>query len=268
MNMKVTLLTGASSGIGEVWADRLAAEKHNLVLVARSENKLKSLCTELSHKYDISAQYIAIDLTEPDADLRIFEETEKRKMTVDCLINNAGIGTAGDFTQIALIDEQAMMQLNIITLVSLTHRYLKLMRERNSGTIINVASMAAFMPAPFMAAYAASKVFVKSFTEALTEENRPFNIRIMLLCPGATETKFFESAKINQDDKKALLGNANIQTPAMVVEEAMKGLKTNKTIVISGLTNKIGARIGALIPNSMIMKFIANNARSTLQKAK
>lgn len=264
--MKVTLLTGASSGIGEVWADRLAAEKHNLVLVARSENKLKTLCTQLSRKYGISAQYIATDLSAPNADLRIFEETEKRKLIVDCLINNAGIGTAGDFTQIALADEQAMMQLNMITLVSLTHHYLKQMRERNSGTIVNVASMAAFMPSPFMASYAASKVFVKSFTEALAEENRPFNIRIMLLCPGATETKFFETAKMNQDDKKALLGNANIQTPEMVVEEAMKGLKSNKTVVVSGLVNKIGAKLGALIPNSMIMKFIASNARSILQK--
>lgn len=266
--MNVTLLTGASSGIGEVWADRLAAEKHNLVLVARSENKLKALCTELSRKYGISAQYIVVDLSKPGADLHIFEETGKLGLTVDCLINNAGIGTAGDFTQIALADEQAMLQLNIISLVSLTHRYLSQMRERNSGTIINVASMAAFMPAPFMAAYAASKVFVKSFTEALTEENRPFNIRIMLLCPGATETKFFERANINQDDKKALLGNVSIQTPEMVVEEAMKGLKTKKTIIISGLTNKIGAKLGALIPNSMIMKFIAGNARSTLQKKK
>ncbi|HEY1054263.1 MAG TPA: SDR family oxidoreductase [Emticicia sp.] len=264
--MKVTLLTGASSGIGEAWADRLAAEKHNLVLVARSENKLKTLCTQLSQKYGITAQYIAMDLSEPNADLRIFEETEKRQLTVECLINNAGIGTAGDFTQIALADEQAMIQLNVVALVSLTHRYLKQMRERNSGTIINVASMAAFMPSPFMAAYAASKVFVKSFTEALTEENRPFNIRIMLLCPGATETKFFETAKINQEDKKALLSNANIQTPEMVVEEAMKGLKSNKKIVVSGLMNKIGAKVGALIPNSMIMKFIANSARSTLQK--
>ncbi|RFS17804.1 SDR family oxidoreductase [Emticicia sp. C21] len=266
--MKVTLLTGASSGIGEAWAKSLAAEKHNLVLVARSENKLKTLCNQSSQQYGISVQYIVIDLTQPNADLLIFEETEKRKLIVDCLINNAGIGTAGDFTQIELADEQAMMQLNMITLVSLTHRYLKQMRERNSGTIINVASMAAFMPAPFMAAYAASKVFVKSFTEALSEENRPFNIRIMLLCPGATETRFFETAKINQEDKKALLGNANIQTPAMVVEEAMKGMKSNKTIIISGLTNKIGAKLGALIPNSMIMKFIANNARSTLQKIK
>lgn len=264
--MKVTLLTGASSGIGEAWADRLAAEKHNLVLVARSENKLKELCADLTRKYGITAHYIAIDLTKPDADLRIFEETEKRGLTVDCLINNAGIGTAGDFTQIALADEQFMIQLNIIALVSLTHRYLKQMRERNSGTIVNVASMAAFMPAPFMAAYAASKVFVKSFTEALSEENRPFNIRIMLLCPGATDTKFFEGAKLSQDDKNALLGNASVQTPEMVVEEAMKGLKTNKTVVVAGLTNKIGAKLGALIPNSMIMKFIANNARSTLQK--
>ena len=264
--MKVTLLTGASSGIGEAWADRLAAEKHNLVLVARSEAKLKELSTTLSRKYGVSVQYIAIDLSQPQADLRIVEETEKRKLAVEYLINNAGIGTAGDFTQLDLANELGMMQLNMMAVVSLTHHYLKQMRERNSGTIVNVASMAAFMPAPFMAAYAASKAFVKSFTEALAEENRPFNIRIMLLCPGATETKFFEAANINEADKKALLGKANIQTPDMVADEAMKGMKGQKTVVISGLTNRIGAKLGSLVPNSVIAKFIANGARSTFQK--
>ncbi|WP_337043127.1 SDR family NAD(P)-dependent oxidoreductase [Emticicia sp. 17c] len=266
--MKVTLLTGASSGIGEAWAERLAADKHNLLLVARSEDKLQQLSTYLSGKYGVSVQYIAIDLTKPNADWQIFEETEKRKLTVDCLINNAGIGTAGDFVAAELASELNMIQLNIVALVSLTHRYLKQMRERNSGTVINVASMAAFMPAPFMAAYAASKAFVKSFTEALSEENRPFNIRIMLLCPGATETRFFERANINEQDKKALLGNFTLQTSGMVVEEAMKGLKSNKTVVVSGFTNKIGAKLGAFIPNSVIMKFIAGNARSTFQKTK
>lgn len=264
--MKVTLLTGASSGIGEAWADRLAAEKHNLVLVARSENKLKQLCATLSQKYGVSAQYIVADLSQPNADLHIFEETEKRKLTVDCLINNAGIGTAGDFVQLNLASEQAMLYLNITALVSLTHRYLRQMRERNSGTVVNVASMAAFIPAPFMAAYAASKAFVKSFTEALSEENRPFNIRIMLLCPGATETRFFETAKINETEKKALLGQTTIQTPDMVADEAMRGMKDSKTVVVSGFSNRIMAKLTALVPNSLAAKFIAQGARSTLQK--
>lgn len=264
--MKVTLLTGASSGIGEAWADRLAAEKHNLLLVARSENKLKQLCATLSQKYGVSAQYIVADLSQPNADLHIFEETEKRKLTVDCLINNAGIGTAGDFVQLNLASEQAMLYLNITALVSLTHRYMRQMRERNSGMVVNVASMAAFIPAPFMAAYAASKAFVKSFTEALAEENRPFNIRIMLLCPGATETRFFETAKINETEKKALLGQTTIQTPDMVADEAMRGMKGSKTVVVSGFGNRIMAKLTALVPSSLAARFIAKGARATLQK--
>lgn len=265
--MKVTLLTGASNGIGKAWAERLAADKHNLFLVARSETKLKELCEKLSAQHGISAQYMAIDLSEPGADVRVFEETEKRGLVVDCLINNAGIGTAGDFIQVALAEQLAMLQLNITTLVSLTYRYLQQMRARNNGTVVNVASMAAFLPSPFMATYAASKAFVKSFTEAIAEENRPFNIRVMLLCPGATETSFFDTAKINAADKEALLGKANIETPEMVADTAMKGMKSGRLVVVSGRMNRIFAKLSSFVPNTMITKFIADSARSTLQKA-
>lgn len=262
--MKVTLLTGASSGIGEAFAWRLAAEQHNLVLVARSEAKLQRLCAELMQRYAITAQYVALDLTVPGADAQLFAETEKRQLDVTWLINNAGIGSAGDFTQLDLASELAMMTLNNAVLVALTHRYPPQMRARRSGTIVEVASLAAFQPTPFMAVYAATKIFVRSFTAAIAEENRPFNIRIMLLCPGATETGFFDAAHLDSAAKTALVGKA-LQTPGQVVAAAMRGLAAGKRVTISGFTNRLMARAATFLPNSLITFGLAKAFRPTFQ---
>ena len=143
--MKATLITGASGGIGEAFARALAAEKHNLILVARSEKKLHELCDELMLKHQITAHYVAIDLTEPDADLSLFKETERHAFEIDWLINNAGFGSMGDFAKLELENELEMISLNVLALVALTHRYLPKMRERKSGTIINV-SCGGFQP--------------------------------------------------------------------------------------------------------------------------
>src|SRR4028118_995401 len=143
----------------------------------------------LPHK--ITAHYIAIDLNEPEADKYLYEETEKHKMQIEWLINNAGFGSMGDFANLDLKRELEMINLNVSVLVALTHRYLRQMRERKSGTIINVASTASFQPVPFMATYAATKAFVTSFSEAIAEENRSFGITVTALCPGPTETNFF-----------------------------------------------------------------------------
>lgn len=261
--MKVTLITGASGGIGEAFARRLAGEKHNLLLIARSENKLKILCEELIQKHGIQAQYIAVDLTQPGADQLIFNETEKRNLQVDWLINNAGIGTVGYFSQLNLADELNMITLNITALVALTHHYIRPMFARKNGTIINVASLAAFQPTPFMTAYGASKAFVRSFTEALAEEYSPYPIRILLLCPGATETNFFDAAKVDSDTKKSM--DSNMQTPEQVVEAAMSALRTKKRVTISGGKNRLMARVGNFVPNSMAAKYIANMIRPKYQ---
>jgi uncharacterized protein len=260
--MNVTLITGASGGIGKAFAQRLAAEKHNLLLVARSEDKLRQLCDELSQKHNINAQYVALDLTKAGADEQLFAETEKRNLQVDWLINNAGIGSAGDFAQLDLNSELAMIQLNVSALVALTHRYLQPMRARKRGTIINVASMASFQPIPYMAAYAASKVFVRSFTEAIIEENRPYAIRIMLLCPGATETGFFDAAKVSANDILA----TDVETPEQVVNTALKGLQRGQQIAISGFKNRLGARLLALTPNKLITRFMASQLRPNFEK--
>jgi len=183
--MNTTLITGASSGIGEAFARKLAERGHNLLLVARSEDKLINLCNELGRAGSSHAQYFAVDLSLPESPARLFEETVKRDLQIDFLINNAGFGSMGEFATLDPERELNMIDLNVRALVELTHRFLQPMRERKGGVIINVASTAAFQPVPFMTTYAATKAFVLSFSEALWEENRAHGIQVMALCPGA-----------------------------------------------------------------------------------
>ncbi len=258
--MKVTLITGASSGIGEEFARRLAVEKHNLVLVARNEKKLHELCDELMLKYKIMAHYVVLDLAQYDSDASLFAETEKHGFEVEWLINNAGFGSIGDFVKLDRNRELDMIDLNIGALVALTHRYLAGMRERKSGTIINVSSAAGFQPIPFMATYAATKSFVSSFSEAIAEENRPFGIKILALCPGSTKTNFFAASNI---DKPIQVKGQ--QTAEQVVETALRAVKSGKTKAISGIANKVGAFFGKVAPSSLTAKVMAKALRSRHQ---
>jgi len=263
--MKATLITGASSGIGEAFARRLAAEGHNLVLVARSKDKLHRLCDELMIEHQITAHYVAVDLIDFEADQRLFDETEKYNLEVDWLINNAGFGSMGDFAQLNLESELEMIGLNVMALVALTHRYLRKMRERGSGTIINVASTASFQPVPFMATYAATKAFVRSFSEAIAEENRPFNINVLALCPGPTETNFFEAANIGTNVKDAFM-KKGMQTSEAVVEAALTALGRGKSVAVSGWTNWLMARLGNFVPNSLITRAVGGVLRPKFEK--
>lgn len=260
--MKATLITGASGGIGEAFARRLAAEKHNLVLVARSEDKLRQICDELSAKHGITANFVALDLTKVDADRKLFAETEKNGVEVDFLINNAGFGSMGYFAEEDRERELEMIALNISTLVGLTHLYLQKMCERGRGTIINVSSTASFQPIPFMATYAATKAFVSSFTEAIAEEYKPFGITISAVCPGPTDTNFF--AEANAQPLKA----KGMETPEQVVEVALAAVGSGRAKAISGLTNKIGAFFGSLVPNFIVTKVVAGVLRSKMDSKK
>jgi len=263
--MKATLITGASSGIGEAFARRLAAEKHNLVLVARSEDRLHRICDELMLEHKITAHYVAIDLIDFEADRRLFDETEKHNLEIDWLINNAGFGSMGDFARLELESELEMIGLNVMSLVALTHRYLQKMRERNGGTIINVASTASFQPVPFMATYAATKAFVRSFSEAIAEENRPFNINVLALCPGPTETNFFDAANIGTNVKDAFM-KKGMQTSEEVVEAALSALGRGKSVAISGWSNWLTARLGTFVPNSLITRAVGGVLRPKFEK--
>lgn len=261
--MKVTLITGASSGIGEAFARRLAEEGHNLVLVARSEDKLRSLCDELKEAHGITAHFIAIDLVDFEADRRLFQETERHGLEVDWLINNAGFGSMGDFAELDLERELEMINLNICALVALTHRYLKGMRERESGTIINVSSAAGFQPIPFMATYAATKSFVTAFSEAIAEENRPFGIQVLALCPGSTDTNFFKASNIDR-----MMKVKGQQTVDEVIDAALDAADGKRSKVVSGWANYLVASATNFVPNSLITKVIARGTRSRYQGKK
>jgi len=246
--MNTTLITGASSGIGAAFARKFAALGRNVFLVARSEEKLITICNELGRMSGIRAQYFALDLTEPDAPARLFEETKKRGLEIDMLVNNAGFGSMGYFDKLDPAREVEMITLNVRALVDLTYRFLLPMRGRKQGTIINVASTAGFQPVPFMATYAATKAFVLTFSEALWEENRPFGVHVMALCPGVTETNFFEAAKM---DRPPMRGS---QSPEEVVETAIRGLKRKKSVIISGWPNRLTVFAERFFPRSIVLK--------------
>jgi short-subunit dehydrogenase len=254
--MNTTLITGASSGIGEVFARKLAARGRNVLLVARSEDKLITLCNELGRSNSIRAQYVALDLSQPESPARLFAEAEKRGLFVDMLINNAGFGSMGEFSKLDLARELNMIDLNIKALVELTHRFIQPMLARKQGAIINVASTAAFQAVPFMATYAATKAFVLSFSEALWEENRQYGIKVMALCPGVTDTNFFEAARGHKPPARFS------QTPEEVVDVALRGLARGKSHVISGWTNFLMTQSERLAPRSLITRVAGRMMRS------
>ena len=261
--MKVTLITGASSGIGEEFARRLAAQGHDLVLVARSEKALHELCDELMLKHKIMAHYVVIDLTEADAHTRLVADTDKHGFEIEWLINNAGFGSVGDFSKLDAGRELEMIDLNIRSLVALTHHYLAGMRERRSGTIINVSSAAGFQPIPFMATYAATKAFVSSFSEAIAEENSPYGILVLTLCPGSTKTNFFAASNIDRP-----IQVKGQQTSEDVVDTALKAVKSGRRKVVSGLANKVGAFLGTHVPHALSSRAMAKALRSKYQDDK
>ncbi|UTV29033.1 SDR family NAD(P)-dependent oxidoreductase [Photobacterium atrarenae] len=190
------LITGASGGIGMELAKIHAHQGGNLVLVARSRDKLEALKSELESQYPIQITVIVADLAQPDAAAAIFEQTEQLGIQVDTLINNAGFGGHGLFHTRDLAAEQAMMQVNMLSLTSLTHLYLKGMVTRRSGRILNVSSTASFMPGPLQAVYYASKAYVTSFTQAIAAEVAEYNVTATTLCPGAVDTGFVSAGDL------------------------------------------------------------------------
>lgn len=260
--MKTTLITGASFGIGETFARKLAARGENVVLVARTQEKLEAICRELEAAHKINAQFITADLTRTDAPTEVFNETEKRGLEIETLINNAGFGSLGEFVTLDVTRELSMIDLNIKTLVALTYLYAAPMKARGRGAIINVASTAAFQPVPFMATYAATKAFVLSFSEALWEELRPHGVKVMALCPGVTETNFFDAADIKRPPMRLT------QTPEEVVDVALRGLARGKSHVISGWTNYLTTQSERLLPRSVIARIAGGVLRNNIAKMK
>ena len=190
------LITGASGGIGLELARIHAAKQGDLVLVARSKDKLDTLAKELTEAHKIQVTVIAEDLSKPDAAKRIFERTEALDIQIDSLINNAGFGGHGNFHERDLASEQQMMQVNMAALTELCHYYAKGMVARKQGRILNVSSTASFMPGPLQAVYYATKAYVTSFTQAIAEELSEHNVTATALCPGAVATGFVKAGDL------------------------------------------------------------------------
>ena len=249
--MKTALITGASSGIGLELAKIHASKGGNLVIVARSKNKLEELKANLEEKYEIQVYVIAKDLAVPNAAIDVFEETEKQGIKIDYLINNAGFGLYGKFEHTDWIKENEMIQVNITALTQFTKLYLPQMIARKNGKILNVASTAAFVPGPTMAVYCATKPYVLSFSEALNNEVSHYGISVTALCPGATESGFSLAAKA---DKSALFTKTKLATSMDVAEFGYKAMLKGKQVAIHGFTNKLLAFLVRFIPRNLVVK--------------
>jgi short-subunit dehydrogenase len=242
---KVALITGASAGLGVEFARQLSKRGHRLVLAARRKDRLEELATDLGN-----ARAVAIDLSKPNAAVKLLVDVEAAGEQVDLLVNNAGFGLIGRFAELDAKRERQMVDLNIGVLMDLCRAVAPQMIKRKSGGILNVASTAAFQPGPNMAVYFATKAFVLSFTEALHEELKPYGVRVSCLCPGPTRTEFGEVAGFGGN---GLFDRTAMESPE-VVEAGIKALEKNRAVVVPGLVNKIGATSTRFAPRSIVRK--------------
>ncbi len=247
-----TLVTGASTGIGRELATLCAAHQRNLVLVARSENKLTSLADSLRSEHGVRVEVLVQDLGEPGAAEKTRAEVTARGLDVDALINNAGFGYLGSFDQAEAGNQLEMVQLNITALTHLTRLFLPEMVERGRGRILNVASTASFQPGPFMAVYYATKAYVLSFSEALTEELRGTGVTVTALCPGVTATEFQARAKM-ADSGLIRLG---MQDASFVAKVGYRAMVKGKAVAIPGLVNRFLVLLVRLSPRFAVRRVV------------
>ena len=246
---KTALITGASSGIGFELAHIFASNGDNLVLVARSKDKLEVLKLDLEKKYDISVYNIAKDLTDITSTKLIFDEIQTQKIRIDYLINNAGFGDFGVFAECNWEKQLEMIQLNVIALTSLTRLLLPDMVKRKYGKIMNVASTAAFQPGPTMSVYFATKAFVLSFSEAIANELKDTGVTVTILCPGATATGFKAAAAL--EDSNLFKGN-QIASSRDVAAFGYKKMMAGKIVAIHGLINNILVQSVRFAPRNIV----------------
>lgn len=253
--MGTALITGASSGIGAAFAEALAKRGMNVVLVARSEDRLLALANILKSQHGIRADVMVQDLTQPDAATTVYKAVAALGVEVDLLINNAGFGDYGAFGDRPRQTQLDMVQLNIAALVDLTHQFLPQMQERRSGSILNIASIAGFQPMPYLSVYAATKAFVLSFSEALWAENQTTGVHIMAVCPGPTESRFFEVANFPQT---LASDGQGIVSAEVVVQEALQALdKRQSNVVTGGMGNQMIVNAARFLPRQTLVNGIA-----------
>lgn len=244
---KYTLITGATSGIGLELSHLAAGDKNNLILVARNKSELNRLKELLTSQYDIDVHIIAKDLKDNNSAEEIYNEVNNLGIKVDTLINNAGVGSFGNFDKISKEVDLDMITINIYSLTCLIKLFLPQMLEADGGRILNVASTAAFIPGPFMAVYYASKAYVLSLSEALASELKNSNVTVSVLCPGPTKTNFQSRAKMKKSD----FVKFGVMEAKTVAKIGYDGMNMGKTIIIPGMLNKLLITFMRLVPRAI-----------------
>ncbi|MCC5813848.1 MAG: SDR family NAD(P)-dependent oxidoreductase [Leptospira sp.] len=241
---KKAYITGASSGIGKEFALQLK-ESHDLVLIARNQVSLDDLKLEIESKVSgINVEALSLDLTKDKDCKKLYKKLIDDK-DLDLLVNNAGFGTVGEFAEIPIEEELKEIQLNVSSLVELTHAGLINLKKKKSGGIINVASLAAYLPAPYSATYAATKAFVNSFTESIHEEAISHGVVVQSLCPGLTHSDFHQRAGIEKSNFPNFLWMDSVA----VVKESLKSLKKKHAVCIPGGVNQTAIGLTNIVPN-------------------
>jgi len=244
------LITGASSGIGYEMAQQLAALKYNLILTARSEDKLAAMQQELSSKYGITVQYIAKDLSKTEQASQLYGDIKRANYQVSHLVNNAGFGDYGSFLETSLERELKMIDLNISSLVILTKLFAKDMAARKSGRIMNVSSVIAYLPFPYQSVYSATKSFVLAFSETLAAELEGSGIVVTTLAPGVTETAFISSEMRETN----LLKSKKTTSAKTVAAAGVQLLLWGKGKKIVGFQNLLNSILAGILPDPVMMK--------------
>jgi short-subunit dehydrogenase len=245
------LITGASSGIGRELAREFAAHGHPLVLTATREDELAQIGEELGTKHNVEVQVIAHDLTRPNAAQELFDALQKQGVEIEILVNNAGFGLKGKFWEESLEKYYEMIHVNVDAVVGLTRAFLPGMIQRRHGRILNTASIAGYMPAPLMAVYHGTKAFVLSFSEAVATELKDTGVTLTALCPGATDTEFFERA--NAVDS-TMFQKGNVMPAQDVAKDGYKAVMDGQRVIVSGGLNKFMAVSAKLTPESMLTR--------------
>jgi len=253
--MGTVLITGASGGIGKEFAQIFAEKGNNLFLVARSEEKLKQIAMGFEKEHSIKVSIFPMDLSKPNSALKLYEKVKEMGVTIDILINNAGFGDYGQFVDSDFEKTTDMINLNVTTLTELTSLFLKEMKVRNIGKILNVASTAAFQPVQNFAVYAATKSYVLSFTEALHYELKKTNISVSVLCPGPTSTSFEKSA--NMDGSGSKLFKGSVMKADVVAKTGYKGLMRNKMTIIPGFKNRVLQIMSNITPSRNLLVWVS-----------
>ena len=252
---QTALVTGASMGIGVDLAECFAKDGYDLILAARSTTALQEVADRLSKAYAVQANVFTVDLADRGGGTRLADAIKAAGLEVHVLVNNAGFGKAGPFAGSNIELQVGMIDLNDRALVELTHIYWAQMLARKRGGILNVASMAAFVPGPFMAIYYASKAFVLSFSEALWEEARDTGVHVSCLCPGATKSEFRARAGTGA----TRFGQTAVVMDSMPVAQAgYRGFRENQRVVITGKGNHRTAKMVPFLPRTMVLKMVRN----------